>query len=88
MGEDSEVLSAAGQNETILGCTTDDDVLKGVQKCWGSMFAFTSSYYRRYLHYILVGKQNITLKLFNVQFVIAINWTIKATKVNFNNTLH
>ncbi|KAJ0182691.1 hypothetical protein K1T71_002060 [Dendrolimus kikuchii] len=47
VGEDSEALSAAGQNETILGCVSDDDVLLGVQKCWGSMFAFTSSYYRR-----------------------------------------
>ncbi|XP_053617727.1 rifampicin phosphotransferase-like [Plodia interpunctella] len=47
IGEDSETLSAAGQNETILGCVSDDDVLRGVQKCWGSMFAFTSAYYRR-----------------------------------------
>ncbi|KAL0901785.1 hypothetical protein ABMA27_006958 [Loxostege sticticalis] len=47
VGEDSETLSAAGQNETILGCVSDSDVLKGVQKCWGSMFAFTSAYYRR-----------------------------------------
>ncbi|XP_028167204.1 uncharacterized protein LOC114357667, partial [Ostrinia furnacalis] len=47
VGEDSETLSAAGQNETILGCVSDTDVLKGVQKCWGSMFAFTSAYYRR-----------------------------------------
>ncbi|KAH9631510.1 hypothetical protein HF086_004671 [Spodoptera exigua] len=47
VGEDSEELSAAGQNETILGCISDDDILKGVQKCWASMFAFTSTYYRR-----------------------------------------
>ncbi|XP_030022494.2 putative phosphoenolpyruvate synthase isoform X1 [Manduca sexta] len=47
VGEDSEALSAAGQNETILGCISDEDVLKGIQKCWGSMFAFTSAYYRR-----------------------------------------
>ncbi|XP_060807210.1 uncharacterized phosphotransferase YvkC-like [Amyelois transitella] len=47
VGEDSETLSAAGQNETILGCVSDEDVLRGVQKCWGSMFAFTSAYYRR-----------------------------------------
>ncbi|XP_061708572.1 putative phosphoenolpyruvate synthase [Cydia pomonella] len=46
VGEDSESLSAAGQNETVLGCT-EEDVLRGVQKCWGSMFAFTSAYYRR-----------------------------------------
>ncbi|PZC85674.1 hypothetical protein B5X24_HaOG215944 [Helicoverpa armigera] len=47
VGEDSEELSAAGQNETILGCISDDDIIQGVQKCWASMFAFTSSYYRR-----------------------------------------
>ncbi|XP_026732206.1 uncharacterized protein LOC113496983 [Trichoplusia ni] len=47
VGEDSEELSAAGQNETILGCMSDADILEGVQKCWGSMFAFTSAYYRR-----------------------------------------
>ncbi|CAG9581183.1 unnamed protein product [Danaus chrysippus] len=47
VGEDSEALSAAGQNETVLGCVTDDDVLRGVKKCWASMFAYTSVYYRR-----------------------------------------
>ncbi|XP_047527658.1 putative phosphoenolpyruvate synthase [Vanessa atalanta] len=47
VGEDSEALSAAGQNDTILGCVSDDDVLRGVQRCWASMFAFTSAYYRR-----------------------------------------
>ncbi|GBP77850.1 Uncharacterized phosphotransferase YvkC [Eumeta japonica] len=47
VGEDGEILSAAGQNETILGCSTDDDVLLALQKCWGSMFAFTSANYRR-----------------------------------------
>ncbi|CAG9796773.1 unnamed protein product [Diatraea saccharalis] len=47
VGEDSETLSAAGQNETVLGCVSDTDVIKGVQKCWASMYAFTSAYYRR-----------------------------------------
>ncbi|KAL4716575.1 hypothetical protein ACJJTC_010239, partial [Scirpophaga incertulas] len=47
VGEDSEILSAAGQNETILGCVSDNEVLTGIQKCWGSMFAFTSAFYRR-----------------------------------------
>ncbi|XP_049875010.1 uncharacterized phosphotransferase YvkC-like isoform X2 [Pectinophora gossypiella] len=47
VGEDSEAMSAAGQNETILGCVSDDDVVRGVQLCWGSMFAFTSAHYRR-----------------------------------------
>ncbi|CAH2050125.1 unnamed protein product, partial [Iphiclides podalirius] len=47
VGEDSEETSAAGQNETILGCVSDADVLRAVQRCWASMFAFTSAYYRR-----------------------------------------
>ncbi|XP_050342734.1 putative phosphoenolpyruvate synthase [Nymphalis io] len=47
VGEDSEALSAAGQNDTVLGCVSDDDVLRGVRRCWASMFAFTSAYYRR-----------------------------------------
>ncbi|CAH2102808.1 unnamed protein product [Euphydryas editha] len=46
VGEDSEALSAAGQNETVLG-VLEDDVLHAVQKCWASMFSFTSAYYRR-----------------------------------------
>ncbi|XP_048489521.1 uncharacterized phosphotransferase YvkC [Plutella xylostella] len=47
VGEDGEALSAAGQNDTILGCVTDDDVVGAVQRCWASMFAFTSAHYRR-----------------------------------------
>ncbi|XP_045491685.1 putative phosphoenolpyruvate synthase isoform X1 [Colias croceus] len=47
VGEDSEALSAAGQNETVLGVTSDDDILRSILKCWASMFAFTSAYYRR-----------------------------------------
>ncbi|XP_026759360.2 putative phosphoenolpyruvate synthase [Galleria mellonella] len=47
VGEDSETLSAAGQNETILGCVSDEQVVRAVQQCWASMFAFTSAYYRR-----------------------------------------
>ncbi|CAK1601756.1 unnamed protein product [Parnassius mnemosyne] len=47
VGEDSEATSAAGQNETVLGCVSDSDVLRAVQRCWASMFAFTSAYYRR-----------------------------------------
>lgn len=57
VGEDSEALSAAGQNETVLGCAAED-VLRGVQKCWGSMFAFTSASYRRFL--IATSHLNIT----------------------------
>ncbi|VVC95538.1 unnamed protein product, partial [Leptidea sinapis] len=47
VGEDSEALSAAGQNDTVLGCQSDEDILKAVVKCWASMFSFTSAYYRR-----------------------------------------
>ncbi|KPJ09368.1 putative phosphoenolpyruvate synthase [Papilio machaon] len=47
VGEDSEATSAAGQNETVLGCVGDADVLRAVRRCWASMFAFNSSYYRR-----------------------------------------
>ncbi|XP_038207779.1 putative phosphoenolpyruvate synthase [Zerene cesonia] len=47
VGEDSEALSAAGQNETVLGVTSDKDILRSILKCWASMFAFTSAYYRR-----------------------------------------
>ncbi|CAK1544520.1 unnamed protein product [Leptosia nina] len=47
VGEDSEALSAAGQNDTVLGISSDEDVLRSVLKCWASMFAFTSAYYRR-----------------------------------------
>lgn len=57
VGEDSEALSAAGQNETVLGCAAED-VLRGVQKCWGSMFAFTSASYRRFL--TVISHLNIT----------------------------
>ncbi|XP_045447354.1 putative phosphoenolpyruvate synthase [Melitaea cinxia] len=46
VGEDSEALSAAGQNETVLGAR-DEDVIQAVQKCWASMYSFTSAFYRR-----------------------------------------
>lgn len=46
IGEDSEDLSAAGQNETFLGCRTFDDVLQSVKKCWASLFKVQSVTYR------------------------------------------
>ncbi|XP_066149051.1 rifampicin phosphotransferase-like [Euwallacea fornicatus] len=46
IGEDSEELSAAGQNETILGCVTETEVLKAVARCWASLFTFQSVKYR------------------------------------------
>ncbi|KAG8240247.1 hypothetical protein J437_LFUL004707, partial [Ladona fulva] len=46
-GEDSQELSAAGQNATILGCKGHEQVLVAVRKCWASLFAFPSVNYRR-----------------------------------------
>jgi hypothetical protein len=46
IGEDSEELSAAGQNETFLGCTSPDDVIKAISSCWASLFAYQSVQYR------------------------------------------
>ncbi|KAJ8956354.1 hypothetical protein NQ318_015092 [Aromia moschata] len=47
IGEDSEELSAAGQNETFLGCLTTEEVLRSVTACWASLFTFQSVNYRR-----------------------------------------
>lgn len=47
IGEDSEDLSAAGQNSTFLGCTTNEQVLKAISQCWGSLFSFQSVQYRK-----------------------------------------
>ncbi|XP_050301904.1 putative phosphoenolpyruvate synthase isoform X2 [Anthonomus grandis grandis] len=46
IGEDSEELSAAGQNETILGCVTEEEILNAVAKCWASLFTYQSVQYR------------------------------------------
>ncbi len=48
LGEDSAELSAAGQNETVLGVRAGGDSLMGaLKKCWASLFAFQSVEYRR-----------------------------------------
>lgn len=47
VGEDGDVLSSAGQNETVLGCRGFESVLKGLQKCWASLLMFQSVEYRR-----------------------------------------
>ncbi|CAH1955179.1 unnamed protein product [Acanthoscelides obtectus] len=44
--EDSEELSAAGQNETFLGCQTVEQILDSVLACWGSLFTYQSVKYR------------------------------------------
>lgn len=46
IGEDSEELSSAGQNATLLGCKGFDSILQGLQKCWASLLAYQSVQYR------------------------------------------
>ncbi|XP_076267913.1 rifampicin phosphotransferase-like [Rhynchophorus ferrugineus] len=46
MGEDSEELSAAGQNETILGCRSDKEIISAVATCWASLYTYQSVQYR------------------------------------------
>ncbi|KAJ9588291.1 hypothetical protein L9F63_018343, partial [Diploptera punctata] len=48
VGEDSEDLSAAGQNATLLGVRGElPDILEAIQKCWASLYTFQSVQYRR-----------------------------------------
>ncbi|KAJ8982197.1 hypothetical protein NQ317_013499 [Molorchus minor] len=47
IGEDSEELSAAGQNETFLGCLTTEQIIKSVAACWASQFTLQSVQYKR-----------------------------------------
>uniref|UniRef100_A0A1B6DFB3 Phosphoenolpyruvate synthase n=2 Tax=Clastoptera arizonana TaxID=38151 RepID=A0A1B6DFB3_9HEMI len=49
IGEDSVVLSAAGQNATILGCQGIDGIVYGIKECWASLYTFQSVEYRRQL---------------------------------------
>ncbi|XP_044260327.1 putative phosphoenolpyruvate synthase isoform X2 [Tribolium madens] len=46
IGEDSEDLSAAGQNSTFLGCSTPKDILQSVSACWASQYTHQSVRYR------------------------------------------
>lgn len=46
VGEDSCESSAAGQNDTFLGCNTYDDVCEAVKYCWGSLYSHRSVLYR------------------------------------------
>nr|CAH7719421.1 unnamed protein product [Callosobruchus chinensis] len=46
IGEDSEELSAAGQNDTFLGCQSVEKILDSIQACWGSLFTYQSVKYR------------------------------------------
>ncbi|KAJ4449028.1 hypothetical protein ANN_00422 [Periplaneta americana] len=48
VGEDSEDMSAAGQNATLLGVRCElMDVLEAIQHCWASLYTFQSLQYRR-----------------------------------------
>ena len=47
VGEDSEDLSSAGQNDTFLGCKSLDSIFKAVIKCWASLYSHQSVEYRR-----------------------------------------
>ncbi|XP_065171802.1 rifampicin phosphotransferase-like [Atheta coriaria] len=48
VSEDSEITSAAGQNETFLGCRSEEEILSAVKQCWASLYAFRSVEYRRH----------------------------------------
>ncbi|CAH1141478.1 unnamed protein product [Phyllotreta striolata] len=45
IGEDSEEFSVAGQNDTILGCSTNR-VIESIQACWASLYSYQSVKYR------------------------------------------
>jgi phosphoenolpyruvate synthase/pyruvate phosphate dikinase len=48
VGEDSEDLSSAGQNKTLLGVRGQlADVLEAIQSCWASLYTLQSVQYRR-----------------------------------------
>ena len=48
VGEDSDELSAAGQNETYLGIKgTEPCLQEAIRKCWASLFTIQSVEYRR-----------------------------------------
>lgn len=46
VGEDGVAASAAGQNETTLGCGTADEILQAVKNCWASLYSYQSVVYR------------------------------------------
>ena len=47
LGEDSEELSAAGQNSTFLGCRGMNGIMSAVLDCWASLYSRQSVEYRR-----------------------------------------
>ncbi|XP_013780036.1 uncharacterized protein LOC106464440 [Limulus polyphemus] len=46
-GEDSDEMSAAGQNETFLGVRGLPQVIEAVSKCWASQFSYVAVEYKR-----------------------------------------
>ncbi|XP_015836216.1 rifampicin phosphotransferase-like isoform X2 [Tribolium castaneum] len=56
IGEDSEDLSAAGQNSTFLGCSTFASILQSVSACWASLYTNQSVRYR-HKHGIAIPSQ-------------------------------
>lgn len=46
VGEDSAELSSAGQNESFLGLSYLDEVLRSIQMCWASLYTVQSVKYR------------------------------------------
>lgn len=47
VGEDRAESSAAGQNDTFLGCRTAEDVAQAVKSCWASLYSYHSVTYRK-----------------------------------------
>ena len=60
VGEDSDDLSSAGQNETFLGCKNLDSIFKAIIKCWASLFTHQSVEYRRQNGQIISGTYILT----------------------------
>lgn len=47
IGEDSVEASAAGQNDSYLGCHTTTGVLDALKNCWASLYSYQSVFYRK-----------------------------------------
>ena len=62
VGEDSDELSSAGQNETILGCKGLPSILEAIQRCWGSLFSSLSVEYRRQNGQQIFGPMGVVIQ--------------------------
>ena len=62
VGEDSDELSSAGQNETILGCKGLASILEAIQRCWGSLFSSLSVEYRRQNGQQIFGPMGVVIQ--------------------------